>query len=518
MQRHPIEQADMEAIADRYGIDWSPLAGSTVLITGAAGFLPAYMVETLMYLNESHGLNVRVLALARNRAGFERRFAHLAGRSDLVCIEQDISRPFTLDERVDYIVHAASQASPKYYSTDPVGTLSANTLGTAALLELARTSAVKGFLYFSSSEVYGQPPRVPTAEGDYGVVDPTNVRACYAESKRMGENMCVSWHHQHGVPVKIVRPFHTYGPRMQLDDGRVYADGRVIYEGGATQLLTYRDFLVITENGRLRVYDRASGESWRIPVPDDVFTMRAHAVDDYGADDSDINRIKELKPDIVKFDAHWIAHLMDSGAGFALLTTMVEAFETQGIRTVFEGIEENWQLDLAEKAGASMVQGYVLAKPELAPTTFRTFAAAEAPPDRQLRALLHAWLEHIATHRDHMLVFAQERHVIEREPQWRRVRGQQSPVGRLRRQRTLPRRRRGLCGVVLRLLAPDPRGGARGAPRRRRGEAAGRHLPHLPRRARREGRAARRDDHPRHRRGRTPPRRRRPPCARRGRS
>jgi nucleoside-diphosphate-sugar epimerase len=169
-------------------------------------------------------MDIRVLALARNRAGFERRFAHHAGRSDLVCIEQDISRPFALTERPDYIVHAASQASPKYYASDPVGTLSANTLGTAALLELARTSASKGFLYFSSSEVYGQPARVPTAEADYGVVDPTNVRACYAESKRMGENMCVSWHHQFGVPAKIVRPFHTYGPRMQLDDGRVYAD------------------------------------------------------------------------------------------------------------------------------------------------------------------------------------------------------------------------------------------------------------------------------------------------------
>lgn len=100
------------------------------------------------------------------------------------------------------------------------------------------------------------------------------------------------------------------------------------------------------------------------------------AVDDYGADDSDINRIKELRPDIVKFDAQWITHLMDSGAGFALLKTMVSSFEEQGIRTVFEGIEEGWQLDLAEQSGASMVQGYVLARPELAPTSFRVFSTA----------------------------------------------------------------------------------------------------------------------------------------------
>jgi EAL domain-containing protein (putative c-di-GMP-specific phosphodiesterase class I) len=104
------------------------------------------------------------------------------------------------------------------------------------------------------------------------------------------------------------------------------------------------------------------------------------AVDDYGADESDINRIKELKPDIVKFDARWITQLMESGPGFALLTSMVASFEQQGIRTVFEGIEEGWQLELAEKSGASMVQGFVVARPEIAPTSFRV--AAKAGPAR----------------------------------------------------------------------------------------------------------------------------------------
>ncbi|RUV50309.1 EAL domain-containing protein [Mesorhizobium sp. M7A.F.Ca.MR.228.00.0.0] len=115
-----------------------------------------------------------------------------------------------------------------------------------------------------------------------------------------------------------------------------------------------------------------------------VAALRANgfriAVDDYGADDSDINRVKELKPDIVKFDAYWITQLMESGAGFALLTTMVKNFEEQGIHTVFEGIEEGWQLELAEKSGASMVQGFVLARPELAPTSFGVFDKARQAP------------------------------------------------------------------------------------------------------------------------------------------
>ncbi|MET0574247.1 MAG: EAL domain-containing protein [Mesorhizobium sp.] len=92
------------------------------------------------------------------------------------------------------------------------------------------------------------------------------------------------------------------------------------------------------------------------------------AVDDYGSADSDIDRIRRLQPDIVKFDARWIRRLMETGPGFALLSTMALAFAEQGIKTVFEGIEETWQLELAEKSGASMVQGYVLARPQIAST------------------------------------------------------------------------------------------------------------------------------------------------------
>lgn len=122
---------------------------------------------------------------------------------------------------------------------------------------------------------------------------------------------------------------------------------------------------------------------------DFVAALRVHgfriAVDDYGSDASDIRRIRDLKPDIVKFDAQWITRLMETGPGFALLSAMVETFAAQGIITVFEGIEESWQLDLAERAGAALVQGFVLARPEIVPTSFEQFrrrigSAAEASP------------------------------------------------------------------------------------------------------------------------------------------
>jgi len=222
--RNPVIEQDLAVLISHNTIPWSRLKGKTVMITGASGFLAAYMVETLLYLNETRHLNITVLAVCRSRIRFASRFSHHQLRPDLICIEQDISLPFELDGKIDFLIHAASQASPKYYATDPVGTLSANTLGTANLLELARSKGVEGFLYFSSAEVYGEATSVPTSETAYGYLDPLTLRSCYAESKRMGENMCVSWHHQYGIPAKIVRPFHTYGPGMSFDDGRVYAD------------------------------------------------------------------------------------------------------------------------------------------------------------------------------------------------------------------------------------------------------------------------------------------------------
>lgn len=222
--RNSVVAKDVIDIVSSYQLPWKLLQNKTVLITGASGFLPAYMVETLLYLNEVQDLNVTILALVRNRAGYVQRFPHAAARSDLICIEQDISKFDPQGIHADYIVHAASQASPKYYSVDPIGTLSANTVGTAALLDLAVSCRSEGFLFFSSGEVYGDAKTIPTGEEDFGSLNPVSVRSCYAESKRMGENMCVSWWHQLGVPATIVRPFHTYGPLMRLDDGRVYAD------------------------------------------------------------------------------------------------------------------------------------------------------------------------------------------------------------------------------------------------------------------------------------------------------
>lgn len=210
-------------------LPWSKLSGSRVLVSGAGGFLGGYLTRTLLGLHALGKVDVpvRVVGMVRDVARAQQRLIDLAQNPHFALMPWDLNTIGVPDiGDCDYVLHAASQASPRFYGSDPTGTLLPNTIGTAALLEaLRRTKMTKGMLFVSSSEVYGAVEGEATlAEIDYGSVDPATVRACYAESKRMGETMCMAWHQQYGIPTYIVRPFHTYGPGLQPNDGRVFAD------------------------------------------------------------------------------------------------------------------------------------------------------------------------------------------------------------------------------------------------------------------------------------------------------
>jgi UDP-glucuronate decarboxylase len=215
-------------IAARVLADLGPLvdqfAGATILISGGAGFLGRHFVNFFAELNRSTlKTPCRVIALDNFITGSRSGWGHNAS-SHVEFVWSDITYPLPKITDLSYIIHLAGVASPVYYMKYPIETIEAAVHGTKNLLDLARTNhSLKGFLFFSSSEIYGNPdPRfVPTPETYHGYVSSTGPRACYDESKRLGETISVVYHEKYDIPVTIVRPFNVFGPGMGHNDRRV---------------------------------------------------------------------------------------------------------------------------------------------------------------------------------------------------------------------------------------------------------------------------------------------------------
>lgn len=200
------------------------LKNKTVLITGASGMIGSYFVNTLIKLNEINNTNTKILALVRNKNKFPN---HILENENVIILEQDVTNPIQYEGKIDYIIHAASPASPKIMKDYPFETNIANTIGTYNTIKLALEKKSSGYLFVSSREIYGQPnenQEIFTEDGLLGQVNPLVPRNGYAEGKKAAENMCISAKEEYGLNVKIVRLAHTYGPGMSVDDGRVQAD------------------------------------------------------------------------------------------------------------------------------------------------------------------------------------------------------------------------------------------------------------------------------------------------------
>lgn len=199
------------------------LAGSNVLITGALGMLPSYMVHAICALNEGPLADdpCHVLALTRRPGD-----SPLLAEPWIDWLVQDAREPIPWDVRYDYAIVAASAASPQSYLSDPVGTLQANAVGLDRVLSRAKMVGLRSALFVSSGEIYGSPPpeHCPTPESYVAAHDPLSPRACYVEGKRYGEALAMAYQRAQGVDCRIVRPFQVFGPGMRLDDGRAFAD------------------------------------------------------------------------------------------------------------------------------------------------------------------------------------------------------------------------------------------------------------------------------------------------------
>lgn len=215
---------DMEDIYSR-DKRWNELNNKVVMITGAYGMLASYMVAFLYFLKKQKGINVYLVAVVKNEDKFFEKLSFLKKCSWVKVIQSSLDTAICLEENIDYIIHAASLASPQHYSVRPIDVLVPNTIGTYHLLNMAAEKKVKSFLLFSTGDIYGAVDnKVVITESDFGVMDTLEIHNCYSESKRMAETLCKAFYVQRKVPVKLARIWHTYAPTMDIDnDPRVFA-------------------------------------------------------------------------------------------------------------------------------------------------------------------------------------------------------------------------------------------------------------------------------------------------------
>jgi len=223
---HPVYLEDFNALKAIPGLD--ALRKSRWLITGATGLVPAYLVRFLAWLNEEQSLDLDLFLWVRSVEKAHRLFPWWKDKGMAVEIGvPDWQNPggWTLPE-VDYAVHAASPATPAACRADPKGVMACNIAGTQALLERLDPRVLRGFLYFSSSEVYGDTDGLEFPDEEQtGRLDPDASRSLYPLAKLAGEALCHDAFRRRHLPVRIARIFHTYGPGMDLErDGRVFAD------------------------------------------------------------------------------------------------------------------------------------------------------------------------------------------------------------------------------------------------------------------------------------------------------
>lgn len=204
-------------------LSWEKLKNKTVMITGASGMVGSYMLYVLLMLNDEKHYGIKVDAVMRN---VNKLPEEIRNREDVNVVVADVTKDIPDVGDIDYIIHAASPASPLIMQNQPVETIAANTIGTFKTLELAKEKNAKGYLFISSREIYGQPDEGQEFfyENTYGFVDQLNPRSCYSEGKKAAETMCVCFHEEYGLNTKIARLAHTYGPGMSIYDGRVQAD------------------------------------------------------------------------------------------------------------------------------------------------------------------------------------------------------------------------------------------------------------------------------------------------------
>jgi len=274
---------DIALICDGLGDVADDFAGKTVFLAGGGGFLGRYFEATFSHLNSTRLKESPCHVILMDNLATVSITSAPKGSEHIEFIEADVTEPMEIDAPLDFVINAAGIPSPYYYRAYPLETMDASIKGTRNLLELSHAKGAR-FTFFSSSEIYGDPDpkHVPTQESYRGNVSSMGPRACYDESKRVGETLCYIFHGKHGVATNIIRPFNVYGPGMAEADYRVLPNFASEIKGGRT-LKIYgtgdqtRTYCYATDaiNGFLRVIARGvPGEAYNIGNPEPEIGVR----------------------------------------------------------------------------------------------------------------------------------------------------------------------------------------------------------------------------------------------------
>lgn len=246
----PVFQEDVAAIAAA-DLPWEQYRGQRILVTGASGMIPIYILGSLLAANDRYDLDLRITGLVRNREKAEARFGRALAHPAFDLVVGDVSDADRIPGgSFDTVFHGASPARPSLHSGSPVTTLKANVLGTINLLDAQVAGGGGSFVLLSSSEVYGAVPGTELiAEDAQGALSHFAPRAAYSEGKRLAETALAAYQAEFGISPLALRFGHIYGPGMALDDGRVQADFladvvngrniRMMSAGVATRTYTY---------------------------------------------------------------------------------------------------------------------------------------------------------------------------------------------------------------------------------------------------------------------------------------
>lgn len=234
--------------AIEHSVNINKLHSKSILITGATGTIGSYVADMLLRYNQTNGANIKICLAGRSIEKLKEQYSYWNDKN-LHFALYNVTAEINFDFNADYIIHAAGNAHPSAFNGDPVGTIVGNVAGTFNLLEYGRMRGTQRLLYVSSGEVYGQGDlSLNEFEESYaGYVDTTSPRSCYPTSKRAAENLCASYSKQYGLETVVVRPCHTYGPRITPADSRanvqfirnVLNNEDIVMKSAGTQMRSY---------------------------------------------------------------------------------------------------------------------------------------------------------------------------------------------------------------------------------------------------------------------------------------